>query len=270
VWTITNTSSIDTAAPQLRLSNRLIEADRYTFPPKATQKDGPTPLRDCLNDRTDMFGPGLGCWALFFDEQPAELEDLEVLDASDTRMNQVVYANGRIYGALGTGVRIGNSTRAGVLWVGVRAKFEHGRLEEAEVKDSGYIGLRGNDITYPAISVSSTGKVVIAATVTGNDHYPSAAYAVVSDKHPTVRIISEGVGPEDGFTGYAAFDGDNSRWGDYGAAVMDGDTLWLASESIEQSCTLEEYLGDFSDIGSCGGTRTALANWSTRVSALNI
>jgi hypothetical protein len=126
-------------------------------------------------------------------------------------------------------------------------------------------------VTYPALAVSSSGKVVIAATVTGDDHYPSAAYAVVSDKHPTVRIISEGVGPEDGFTGYLSIGGDTtSRWGDYGAAVMDGDTLWLASETIEQSCTLDEYLGDFSAIGSCGGTRTALANWATRVSALNI
>jgi hypothetical protein len=49
---------------------------------------------------------------------------------------------------------------------------------------------------------------------------------------------------------------------------MDGDTLWLASETIEQSCTLDEYLT--TPIGSCGGTRTALANWGTRVSALQI
>ncbi len=51
---------------------------------------------------------------------------------------------------------------------------------------------------------------------------------------------------------------------------MDGDTLWLASESIEQSCTLDEYLGDFTAIGLCGNSRSALANWSTRVSALQI
>ena len=49
---------------------------------------------------------------------------------------------------------------------------------------------------------------------------------------------------------------------------MDGNTLWVASETIEQRCTLAQYLGDGSDIGSCGGTRTALANWGTRVSRL--
>lgn len=269
VWAITNTSSIDSATPNLRLSNKLIKASKYTIPPRATQKDGPTPLRDCLNDRTDFFGPGLGCWWLFFDEAPANIDPLGVLDSGDTRMNQVVYSGGRIYGALDTGVRVGGETRAGVLWVGVKADVERGRIREAEVKKSGYVALRNNDVTYPALGVSMSGKVVMAATVSGDDHYPSASYTVVSDNNPTVRIVSEGVGPQDGFTEYSAFT-DRPRWGDYGAAAMDGDTLWVASESIEQACTLEEYLGDFSAIGSCGGTRTAFANWGTRVSALHI
>ena len=42
--------------PNLQLSNKLIKADTYTLPPKATQKDGPTPLRDCINDTTISFG----------------------------------------------------------------------------------------------------------------------------------------------------------------------------------------------------------------------
>jgi hypothetical protein len=270
VWAITNTSSIDSATPALRLSNKLIKADRYTMPPQATQKDGPTPLRDCLNDRSDLFDVGLGCWWLFLDAAPADVQQLSPLDSSDTRMNQVIYTGGRLYGAVGTGVRLGNQTRAGVLWMSVRPKVEHGALREAEVKRSGYIALRDHDVTYPALAVSSSGKVVMAATVTGADHYPSASYTVVSDKNPTVRIVSEGVGPQDGFTGYEPLGGGRPRWGDYGAAVIDGDTLWLASESIEQSCTLEEYLGDFTNIGSCGGTRTAFANWGTRISALHI
>ena len=268
VWAITNTSSIDNGTPNLRLSNQLIRGDKYTFPPEATQKDGPTPLRDCLNDRSDLFAPGVGCWGLFFDAPPADVQPFGVIDSSDTRMNQVVYADGRIYSAIGTGVRVSGSTRAGVLWFSVRPQIEQGTLHEAEIKQSGYVGLKNNDITYPAIGLTSSGKVVMAATVTGQDHYPSASYTVLSDNNPTVRIISEGVGPADGFTSYPAFDSDVSRWGDYGAAAMDGDTLWVASESIEQSCTLDQYLSG--PIGSCGGTRTALANWSTRVSALNL
>jgi hypothetical protein len=272
VWAITNTSSIDSATPNLKLSNKLIKADTYSLPPKATQKDGPTPLRDCINDNTDFFGPGVPCWALFFDPPAPPHADLTNMDSSDTRMNQVIYSGGRLFGAIGTGVNVGGSTRAGVLWVNVEPKMKKGALKDAETKKSGYIAVKGNDLTYPALGVSSSGKVVIAATLTGNDHYPSASYTVVSDEKPTVKVISEGVGPDDGFTGYAAFVGDppRPRWGDYGAISMDGDTLWLASESIEQSCTLDEYIGDGSAIGSCGGTRTALANWGTRVSSLNI
>jgi len=268
VWAITNTSSIDSATPDLHLSNRLVHAAKYTLPPEATQKDGPTPLRDCLNDTSDLFGPGLGCWALFVDAQPPH-SDLARLDSSDTRMNQVVYTNGHLFSAIETGLRVGSSTRAGVLWFNVEPRMKNGMLKDAHVK-SGYVGIANNDITYPAVGVAASGNVVMEATVTGDDHYPSASYTVISDHKPTVRIISEGVGPEDGFTGYPPLAGGNgtSRWGDYGAVAMDGNTLWLASESIEQACTLDQYLTGA--IGSCGGTRTSLANWGTRVSMLNI
>jgi len=280
VWAITNTSSIDSANPALRLSNKLIHGNTYTLPPEATQKDGPTPLRDCLNDTSDLFGTdadgnNLGCWFLFLDPPAPPQSAFPTIDSSDTRMNQVVHANGHLYGAIATGVRVGHSTRAGVLWFNVEPDMRNGVLKNAHTTDSGYVGLNNNDITYPAIGVSSSGKVVMAATVTGDDHYPSASYTVISDKKPTVRIISEGVGPEDGFPGYPPIGGGvgTTRWGDYGAVAMDGDTLWLASESIEQSCTLDEYLDLATfpvNVGSCNGTRTALANWSTRVSALNI
>jgi hypothetical protein len=40
--------------------------------------------------------------------------------------------------------------------------------------------------------------------------------------------------------------------------------VWLASEYIEQpTCTVANYIATG---GSCWGTRTSLANWSTRVS----
>ncbi len=269
VWAITNTSSIDSASPNLRLSNKLIKAAKYTIPPKATQKDGPTPLRDCLND-TDFFGPGVGCGLAVFGIPPADPpEVLASMDSSDTRMMQVVQSEGHLYGALDTGVRVGGSTRAGVLWVNVEAEVKNGKLKKATTDESGYVAIRNNDITYPAIGVSQSGKVVMAATVTGDDHYPSASYTVLTEDKPTVKIISEGLGPDDGFTGYRTFVGEpiRTRWGDYGAVAMDGDKLWLASESIEQSCTLEEFLAVD---GTCDSTRTVLANWGTRVSSLNI
>ena len=82
-----NTSSIDSATPNLQLSNKLIKADTYTLPPHATQKDGPTPLRDCVNDTSDLFGTDpatVRIWPLFFDRRRLRRRTSPTLDASDT------------------------------------------------------------------------------------------------------------------------------------------------------------------------------------------
>ena len=161
----------------------------------------------------------------------------------------------------------GTSTRAGALWFEVQPKFEDSGLT-AETTRSGYVAIGDNDVIYPALGVSPSGAVVMAATVTGNNHYPSAAYSILNSGRPTVKIVSEGVGPDDGFTGTQSVGGGRPRWGDYGAVAMDGSRLWLASESIEQSCTFAQFLTGA--IGSCGGTRTLFANWGTRISSVQI
>ena len=82
---------------------------------------------------------------------------------------------------------------------------------------------------------------------------------------PTARRtwLAWGSGPADGFTGELSqdpVDGGVERWGDYGAAVADADgSIWFANESINQACTLQQFLADT----TCGGTRTILANWGT-------
>jgi hypothetical protein len=47
-----------------------------------------------------------------------------------------------------------------------------------------------------------------------------------------------------------------------------GNDVWIASEYIGQRCTLATYLTP--PIGSCGGTRTVLANWYTRISQVRV
>jgi len=80
-----------------------------------------------------------------------------------------------------------------------------------------------------------------------------------------VHIAAEGKGPQDGFSGYNAFGAPpRPRWGDYGAAAPDGNSVWLASEYIAQTCTLAQYMT--APFGSCGGTRVSLGNWATHVS----
>jgi len=126
--------------------------------------------------------------------------------------------------------------------------------------------LANNNLAYPAIAIGTNGKGAIAFTVVGKDYYPSAGYALISADGSVgpIHIAAAGLGPDDGFTGYNAFQYFRPRWGDYGAAVTDGNNLWIASEYIGQTCTLTQYLTGA--VGSCGGTRTSLANWYTRIS----
>jgi hypothetical protein len=131
--------------------------------------------------------------------------------------------------------------------------------------------LTDTNLVYPAVGVTPSGRGVIAFTLTGINDFPSAAYAsldAIAGAGP-VTLAQAGAGPADGFSGYAIFNfpGPNRpRWGDYGATAVDGKSIWIASEYISQTCSLAEYLTP--PIGSCGGTRTLLANWATRITKL--
>jgi hypothetical protein len=119
------------------------------------------------------------------------------------------------------------------------------------------------------LGVRADGEGVMTFTLVGPDHFPSAAYVLFGGNATgPIQVAAAGVGPDDGFTGYKAFVGDQSRprWGDYSAAAFDGDTVWIATEYIAQSCTLSQWLNSNF---TCGDTRTALANWSTRVSQVS-
>jgi len=108
-------------------------------------------------------------------------------------------------------------------------------------------------------------------TVARPDRFPSAGYVMLDSagNAGAVHISGAGVGPEDGFTGYYPFGTGNSQYtgriarrGDYGAAVADEHgNVWLASEYINQTCSLAQFESDT----TCGGTRTILANRATYV-----
>ena len=84
----------------------------------------------------------------------------------------------------------------------------------------------------------------------------------------SIFLAKAGMGPQGGFSGYKAFGNPpgttRPRWGDYAATAVDGATIWIAGEYIGQTCTLAQYTA--APFGTCGGTRTALANWGTRIS----
>jgi hypothetical protein len=110
----------------------------------------------------------------------------------------------------------------------------------------------------------------MAFTVVGGDRFPSAGYALINSSGVgAVHIARDGAGPADGFSGYIFENLPNPirpRWGDYGAAAVVGNQIWIASEYIGQTCTLAQFEAtNF----RCGNTRTALANWDTRISLIN-
>jgi hypothetical protein len=276
LWAVTNTKSLDSATPALNWTSRLINSETYVFPPRADQKTGDTPLRDCLNDTSALFGTdptfgNLGCWFLFLDPPTTWQPESELhIDSNDTRMQQTWYVNGMLWGSMDTAVWVGGELKAGVAWFSVSPKINGAGKVEGQVKKQGYLALANNNLTYPALAMGTNGKGVMAFTVVGEDYFPSAGYATINANGSVgpIHISAAGLGPDDGFSGYKAFPPSRPRWGDYGAAVTDGSTIWIASEYIGQTCDLNTYLFG-GPIGSCGGTRTSLANWYTRLSRLN-
>jgi hypothetical protein len=263
VWAFINTSSLN-STPALSLFNSALAVGAYTLPPLSDQKAGNFPLGQCLNTDACAF-------ILNGAADPFKLETEMPLDSNDTRMQQVVLANGKLWSALDTGVDLGGVTKAGIEWF-VLTPSVTGSAVSASVVSNNYLGVTNNNVTYPAVGVTTGGLGVMAFTLVGADHYPSAAYAPISTGGVgAMQVAMAGAGPEDGFSGYKA-EGNppgtfRPRWGDYGGAVEDGGKIWIASEYIGQSCTLSQYETNTSasPLFSCNKTRTALANWDTRI-----
>jgi hypothetical protein len=263
VWALTNTSSL-AGTPAVALSHVAVPVNEYAVPPRATQKAGPVPLAECLNNAECATNVVLGGPDPFAPELESKI------DSNDTRMQQVTWANGKLWGALDTGVDVGGATRAGIEYFVVKPSIGSNGLS-AKLARSGYVAVAGSDVIYPAIGVTPSGRGVMAFTLTGVNDFPSAAYTSLDALAGagSVTVAAAGAGPQDGFSGYKAFGNPpRPRWGDYGATAVDGSSIWIASEYIGQSCTLSEYLTV--PIGSCGGTRTTLANWGTRISRVMV
>jgi len=256
VWSLTNTSSLASS----HLSHSTLTAGLYVVPARSEQKAGETPLIDCLNKKSCATNFLLGA------PDPFAPEHEYTVDSNDTRMQQVVFAAGKLWGALDTAVNSSANTRAGVEWFVVNPTAAGGPA----LLNSGYLAVKQNNVTYPAIAVTPDGNGVMAFTLLGRDFFPSAAFASINaDGVGAVQVAAQGLGPADGFSGTAVFNAPNParpRWGDYGAAVVDGSNIWMASEYIGQTCDLPTYLATGA---SCGGTRTTLANWDTRITEVN-
>jgi len=232
-WSLTGTGSLRGSNPRLRLSHVVLRSETYGLPINtgATQKFGPTPL-----------GTSVG-------------EPLQKINANDSRMNQVVDLNGVLLGGVNTTVTSATGPpRVGIAYFAVGAAGTPFGVV-ARILNQGYVAVNGENVLFPSIAVNRFGVGAMAFTLSGPDFFPSAAYVRFAFGRTVgpIHISGPGVLPEDGFTGYAAFQSPTpgvARWGDYSAAVFADGAIWMGNEFIP------------------GTPRTVNANWGTFLSRL--
>jgi hypothetical protein len=219
------------------------------------------PLGQCLNIDS--------CFQAFLQVNPPisgdpyKPEVIGQLDSNDSRMQQVYYANGKVWGALDTRVSVGGDEFAGIAWFVVSPSIigggGGGKIgPQSSVANQGYLAAAGANLNYPALAVDASGSGAMAFTLVGPNTYPSAADILFDNSGPTGSIFqtAPGVGLQDGFTEYkfySPFSGNppppRPRWGDYGAADEDNGSIWIASEEIHNNCTFALWRAT---LGHCG------------------
>jgi hypothetical protein len=265
VWALSNTKSLNSANPSLKLTRTIVPSLHYAVPPPSVQKTGPFPLGECLNDTAgSLFGTNCG-EALF--GLPPQNVTIGPIDTGDSRILDARYANGKLWAVLGTAAEVESQQLSGVGWFILNASVSNAGVS-AKMRKQGILAVAGESLAYPTIGVTQSGRGIIGFTRVGENLFPSYGYAsidAVAGVGP-VHMIREGQSTQDGFTEYPPVGGNRPRWGDYGAAAVDGNNVYLAGQYIEQPpCTLADYIATNL---TCFGFRSVFANWSTRVTKL--
>ncbi|TMB56690.1 MAG: hypothetical protein E6J47_04475 [Chloroflexi bacterium] len=257
LWALTNTGSLS-STPALSMHVKVLDSEVYGLPAAIQQRSGPAPLRALL--KTSLASSVLGV-------RPASLP-ISLVQSNDDRMNQAIYLNGHVWGALNTRMKSPTGAiRTGIAWFDVAASWSGSTLG-GSVSADGYVAVQNDNVVFPSVAANASGDVLVAFTLLGQDYFPSAAYAWLDPNDGTgdVNVVSWGIGPQDGFTGYITLDPvDHSiaRWGDYSAATADeSGNIWFATETINQSCGLSTFVNTGF---TCGSTRTIFANWGTTI-----
>ena len=238
-WRMTNTNVLGVGGAPTLQAPALIDSEVYGQPPAAQQSEtGPFPLLD--NALAALGGTNNANF------------HVELLNSNDDRMNNAIYANGKLWGSLNTVVKTETGpTQTGLAWFAVTPGTS------PSMASQGYVSANGASLLFPSLAVNDAGKGVLGATITSTAMHPSVVYASIDAAHgvgPLHLAFSGPVG-DDGFTGYtdpvtgaSVNQKGVGRWGDYGAAAVDADgTIWVANETTST-------------------TRTLLANWGTFVS----
>lgn len=268
LYALRNTSSLGTATPSVSLVETAVGTQKYVVPFKAIQKVGPAPLQKCINIGVTCYG-----------ENYSTVRIPHPLDTGSGKVYGAWLHDGVVYLTTSTALRgsgaakvnptngawVAVKQRVGVAYFALAPSWAGGF--RAAVVDEGYAAVAGNNLSYPSIAIGPSGDGAIGATLVGPDHYPATAYVpfTLGEAPASVELPSPGVGPSDGFSGLAGYY--RPRWGDYGTATVSPDgNVWIAAQSVEQSCSFSAWLADT----TCGYTRTFLANWSTRIVEVDV
>jgi hypothetical protein len=133
-WALLNTASLDNSSPLLSLRDTVVGSERYIgFAPggaflTATQKAGPTPLATYFN--------------FYFHTN----NGLEVLQANDDRMNQVVFAAGKLWSGVNTSLGASSAaTTTGIAYFIVTPSSAGGNLT-ATMTAQGYVSAGADSV----------------------------------------------------------------------------------------------------------------------------
>ncbi|HWC20425.1 MAG TPA: hypothetical protein VG498_25640 [Terriglobales bacterium] len=231
VWALSNTASLSDPTPVLRLRSTIVQTQPFGVPPDAQQRLGNTELGNLVSEKQQF------------------------ISTNDHRMQQAVFADGKLWSALTTIVAVEADAvpHAGIAYFALTPSVTPDGALKVQTFRQGYVAARNADLFYPALTMAPGGNGAIAFMVSGADYYPSIAFAHLTlDGAGDVHIVAPGAAPHDGFSGYKYFGGTGSgRTGDYSAAAVDErGEIWIASEYIPLA------------------PRTLLANWGSFIAQI--
>ena len=241
VWALTNTASLNSASPHVKLQHILLKTKVYEEPFAAQQKVGPTPLGTLVSDPEEALNP------------------------DDNRMQQVVFSGNLLYSAITSTIFDGSEFVNGILYFIVQPGFTSTGKLTAALKIDNYLTVAGQNLIYPAIGISDDNQGAMVFTLAGPSFFPSAAFVRINENgaQGEVHVAAEGKAPDDGFSGYFGIPSNEQlagRWGDYSAAVADGEhNIIIATEYISGH-RVKPILPN----------GPGLANWSTSISAVRV
>lgn len=231
VWSLTNTSTLN-STPNLFLQNLVLTVKPYSEPGAAQQKSGSFPQGTALGDPEEALNP------------------------DDNRMQQVYLSGGQLFSAITSTINDGTEFVDGVEWFIVSPSFSKSGVLEGGLSGNDYLTVKGQNLIYPAVAVDADHDGgAMTFTLVGPDFFPSAAFINFNSKGPNgnVNVLAQGSAPDDGFSGYFGVPSNEQlagRWGDYSAAVADGENIFIATEYIS------------------GGPRDIFVNWATSMSEI--